>query len=635
MLKTKLTIILSILIVVFLLPKCSNNHSKKSENSESQASFLNLYESIEYVGSDACQPCHADKFEGFMHTGMGQSFAKLSPEKSASYHFPNAVYYDTIKDLYYQTHWINDKLVIQEFRIFEGDTIYSRMEEPDFIIGSGHHTNSHLLFRNGFLFQAPATFYTQKGIWDLPPGFRENNSRFGRKIEHECMSCHNALPTIDTTSYNRYFDIPLGISCERCHGPGKLHVTEKLAGKFEAHKGVYDSTIVNPAHLPWTLQVDLCQRCHLQGNAVLKPGKSFADFKPGMQLSDVFTVFMPMHENGNEFKMAAHAERFQMSKCFQVSNKGETEKFNPNLNFTCISCHDPHQSVRITNIEKFNTTCKNCHSEQSKTICTENPEKLFKAQNNCVSCHMPVSGSEDIPHVTVHDHYITKPKTAHNIIEKGKLLGLKSINEKNPNDLTLINAYISYFEKFDRNPLYLKKAEELLSKLGNSTEEKEAKIYYYYTSNNFDEILKQFKHLESNFYANPWTYYRIAKSFESSKNYEKALLYLNHAIERKPSFIPFLIDRVVVEIDLKRFTLAQMHLHEILKLDTKEERAYSQQARLYFMQNDIQAASQAAQKSLKLNPDDILSIEILKKVSEITGIKPTPLRYYESKNQVR
>jgi hypothetical protein len=48
---------------------------------------------------------------------------------------------------------------------------------------------------------------------------------------------------------------------------------------------------VNPGKLPIDLQFDVCQRCHLQGNTVLKEGKSFLDFKPGMRLSDHMTLF--------------------------------------------------------------------------------------------------------------------------------------------------------------------------------------------------------------------------------------------------------------------------------------------------------------------------------------------------------
>ena len=66
--------------------------------------------------------------------------------------------------------------------------------EIDYIVGSGNHTNSHIISDNGYLSQAPFTFYTQDSILDFPPGFEHrNNIRYNRKII-ECMTCHNSFP---------------------------------------------------------------------------------------------------------------------------------------------------------------------------------------------------------------------------------------------------------------------------------------------------------------------------------------------------------------------------------------------------------------------------------------------------------
>jgi hypothetical protein len=47
------------------------------------------------------------------------------------------------------------------------DTVHQRFEKVSYIVGSGQHTNSHIININGYLHQAPITFYTQKGKWDL------------------------------------------------------------------------------------------------------------------------------------------------------------------------------------------------------------------------------------------------------------------------------------------------------------------------------------------------------------------------------------------------------------------------------------------------------------------------------------
>ena len=38
-------------------------------------------------------------------------------------------------------------------------------------------------------------------------------------------------------------------------------------------------------------------RCHLQGNTVLANGKSFYDFKPGMDLNEIMTVFTARYKD--------------------------------------------------------------------------------------------------------------------------------------------------------------------------------------------------------------------------------------------------------------------------------------------------------------------------------------------------
>ena len=103
------------------------------------------------------------------------------------------------------------------------------------------------------------------------------NTRFSRKIGLECMSCHNALPQFEVGSENKFSSIPGGISCERCHGPGSIHVQQKKAGILVDTANAIDYSIVNPGKLSIDLQFVICHRCHLQGNAVLKDNHSFFD----------------------------------------------------------------------------------------------------------------------------------------------------------------------------------------------------------------------------------------------------------------------------------------------------------------------------------------------------------------------
>jgi predicted CXXCH cytochrome family protein len=302
---------------------------------------------------------------------MGMSFNLATKKKSAG-DFNHSKIHDQNNDYNYQAFWSNDSLFIKEFRLNKVDTSFTRTEQVNYIIGSGQHTNSHIQKINGYLNQMPMTFYTQKKKWDLPPGFENGmNTRFSRKIGIECMSCHNAYPQFVLGSENKYTSVPDGIDCERCHGPGSEHVAQRQTGsKIDTSKYI-DYSIVNPAKLPIQAQFDICQRCHLQGNAVLKEGKSFFDFRPGQKLSDYISVFLPKYENADEeFIMASHADRLKQSACYIKSFQKAEQKnlLRPYKDaLTCITCHNPHVSVRETNTRNYNQACLNCHSSSTLT----------------------------------------------------------------------------------------------------------------------------------------------------------------------------------------------------------------------------------------------------------------------------
>ncbi len=46
----------------------------------------------------------------------------------------------------------------------------------------------------------------------------------------------------------------------------------------------------------------------------------------------------------------------------------------------------------------------------------------MKVGDNCVNCHMPLKGAKDIPHVSIHDHYIRKPGKDSVVLIPGKWL---------------------------------------------------------------------------------------------------------------------------------------------------------------------------------------------------------------------
>ncbi|MEZ4805130.1 MAG: tetratricopeptide repeat protein [Bacteroidia bacterium] len=597
-------------IVAGLIFILAFSYCREAPKTKESSLYLNHSDSAKYVGIEACQACHGDKYQTFVQTGMGMSFNRASEAKSSANFKNNKPVYDTYKDLYYFPYFSHDKFFLKEYRLLGSDTIYSRTEEIKYIIGSGHHTNSHFTEENGYVFQAPITFYTQKGKWDLPPGFEDgNNTRFSRKIGLECMSCHNAIPNYVHGSLNKYEDLPHGIDCERCHGPGSIHVNEMKAGRAIDVSKHTDYTIVNPSKLSWQKQIDVCQRCHLQGNAVLKPGKEFTDFRPGMSLSTVFDQFSPEYDGGDEFVMAAHAERFQKSKCFINSVKGDLNSENASLGFTCISCHNPHVSVRQTNSVKFNNVCQSCHHEGDKDNCTEDQQTRALKNNNCVTCHMPSSGTSDIPHVTVHDHYIRIPDTS--ALVKGNLIGLRCVTSKQVDAQTETEAYISYYEKFDKNKLYLsqakKKSKDLNSKL---LYDYQTLIHLYYISGEYKKILE----IQSNYRGevDAWTNYRIANAYQNLGQLEQANTFFAEALRMEPQNLDFILQYAVLLIKQDQWIKAEKQLNAYNTLYSKTAETWAYLGLAAMKKNELGAAKKHFLKALSLDPDDLISLQNLK-----------------------
>lgn len=596
------------------------------KTTENAATYLNLHDSVRYVGKQVCLSCHAGAHNSYLETGMGQSFGLATKLKSAGRFEGKTTIYDATLDLYYQPYFSEDTLCIKEFRLSGKDTIHKRIQAIQYIIGSGHHTNSHLFASNGYVFQAPLTYYTQKGIWDLPPGFENGfNSRFTRQIGLECMACHNAQPAFADGSENKFLKIPEGIDCERCHGPGSIHVREKQAGNFIDTSKYIDYSIVNPGKLSVDLQFDVCQRCHLQGNAVLKEGKSFLDFKPGMKLSNVIDVYLPRYEGDeSEFIMASHADRLKQSACFKVmaDKHGDSKSLRPYKNaMTCVTCHNPHVSVRKQGDEPFNSKCSSCHAAQKVSACSETPSKIDAAGNNCVSCHMPVSGSIDIPHVTVHDHYIrpnpkmNPSKSVQKTAESFR--GLQCINNTLPDERSRIIAYIQQFEKFDPGKSYLLDSAEALLKRRGETQFKSdirlllahafawkdyAKVSSLATQYGRAELLSLLSKKSKN-NEDAWAAYRVAESFTAQGLPADALPFFEKACTLTPLHFEFRNKYGACLMQLGKIKEAEKEFAALCREAPFYAPAFCNYGYCLLMHGDGQGAKTMYTKALQLDPD--------------------------------
>ncbi len=115
----------------------------------------------------------------------------------------------------------------EERRDASGRIIAQNQAEVRYVLGSGKQAIAYLIDREGFLFESPITWYIRERRWGLSPGYDESNRHFNRPILADCLFCHANRVERVAGPVNRYRE-PIfhghAIGCERCHGPGELHV---------------------------------------------------------------------------------------------------------------------------------------------------------------------------------------------------------------------------------------------------------------------------------------------------------------------------------------------------------------------------------------------------------------------------
>jgi hypothetical protein len=282
----------------------------------------------------------------------------------------------------------------------DGRTAAEAVMEIDYVLGSGGHGLTFLANREGYVSQVPLSWYASKKEWGLAPGFREILLT-GRPISAECFFCHANRVNYIEGSLNHYSEPAIDgyrIGCQRCHGPGELHVASRASSE-PAQKP--DFTIVNPRRLEPALREAVCEQCHLQGAArILCRGRDLYDFRPGLPLEAFWSVFLRSATNKAEQRSVGQVEQMYESRCFQRSQGPEQ--------LGCISCHDPHTQARpAERVPFYRDRCLRCHEKRGCSLPLS--ERLQKtAEDSCIDCHMPRYASADIPHATSIDHRILR-----------------------------------------------------------------------------------------------------------------------------------------------------------------------------------------------------------------------------------
>ncbi|HEY8506484.1 MAG TPA: tetratricopeptide repeat protein [Gemmataceae bacterium] len=362
--------------------------------------FVNVRPGVRYVGDAACLPCHEDIARTFSRHPMGNSAAPArgaatAEESGAGHNNPFTAF-----GLTFRVRREGGKLIHEELvAAGDGKEPFARLAaEVDLVIGSGRHGKSYVVSRDGFLYQSPISWYSGKQVWDISPGYHRDR-HFTRAVGPECLFCHTNHAGHVPGTVNRYE--PDGfrghsIGCERCHGPGEAHARKQGANPPPAG---FDETIVNPTHLAAPLREAVCQQCHLQGEKrVLRRGRDWFEFRPGMPVYAFWSVFVRLPEFTDRHKAVGQFEQMHLSRCY-LGSGGRLD---------CTSCHNPHRApAPEERVAYFRSRCLNCHRDRGCSL--PEPRRLGQhPDDDCTACHMPKGDVTRIAHTALTDHRVLR-----------------------------------------------------------------------------------------------------------------------------------------------------------------------------------------------------------------------------------
>ena len=324
----------------------------------------------DYVGSQMCASCHANKFATQIHTSMGKTSAHASDaeilQQYTKLKFSVGKYkYEIRRDGAQSVYSVTDGTRTLSYPLV-------------WAFGTGRVGQSYLFKKeDGNLYEARVTYFeTLKSLHFTPARALESpkdlEEAMGRRVPADeierCFACHTTESTIGTK-----FDeqkLMFGVACEACHGGGAKHVA---AAKVASMAGTPDEargTIFNAAQLEPADTVDFCGACHATfWDVKLIGGKGVSTAK-------------------------SQPYRLEQSKCW---GKGDAR-------LTCPACHDPHKQLE-TEVAAYDRYCVNCHTASVKKTDDHAGKACPVATKECSSCHMP---KVDVPemHYAFTDHRI-------------------------------------------------------------------------------------------------------------------------------------------------------------------------------------------------------------------------------------
>jgi len=312
-----------------------------------------------YVGSAACEKCHAQIYERWKKTPMAN--VVRDPREHPDAIIPNLATNNVspkfTKD---QVAFVYGRVWKQRYFTKIGDDYYPEPAQWDV-------TNK--MWRPYFVANGTDWWSTL-----YPP------DNMKRPTGPTCDGCHSVNYDIQTKQVAEW-----NVGCEKCHGPGSAHVEQPTQGN-----------IVNPARMDYISANDTCIQCHSQGRPLTSPieGKYYdwpVGFHIGLNLQDYWQL---EEHNLGQTTFTHFADGTAHKNRMQGNDFVQSVMYRRGV--TCFDCHDVHGTDNYAQLRKpVNQICLDCHGSGSRngpreaTLAEHTHHKDGSTGSECVACHMP------------------------------------------------------------------------------------------------------------------------------------------------------------------------------------------------------------------------------------------------------